>query len=412
MKLITELNANSSKSWKMQCLKGIEFLEWQTFVAAYNPYFMYGVKFKDYDMDNLGEPNTMMFSVLERLAAKELVGNKAKEAVERHAEVFGDLIKLVCNKDLRCGVTATTFNKVHRGSIPEFNVQLAKEVPLTNLKYPLLAQIKYDGVRLVIINNDGKVTFWTRNGKQVTLRKLQAALEAAPNINYMLDGEIVYAEGKQDGRTSISGAINSAMHGGIVDEQNMVVHIFDAMSRNDWEAAYCQHAYTYRFDRVHSLLHHWQIDSLRPAVTHEICSPEEAQLFYDVILEQGYEGLILKRADHKYTFKRSKDWVKVKEVKTADLKCIGWLEGDGKYEGKIGALTLEGEVEGQFIIVNVGSGLTDADRGLTVWNEGEWQMSYYMDKTIEVKYNSLIQDSKTEEWSLFLPRYVCVRIDK
>jgi len=118
----------------------------------------------------------------------------------------------------------------------------------------------------------------------------------------------------------------------------------------------------------------------------------------------GYEGLVLKYPEHKYTFKRSKDWIKVKEVKHADLRVVDIREGTGKYKGMIGGLVCVGEVEGHRVRVAVGSGLSDIQRSL---DDIE-----FIQETVEVLYNTVIQDSVTLEWSLFLPRFVQVRFDK
>jgi ATP-dependent DNA ligase len=408
MKLITELNEQNGKLWKQACLKGISNPDWSTFVVAYDPYSMYHQKFKDYDMDNLGEPSAMMFNILEKLTTRQVTGQAARDMVINHAKREGDLIKLICNKDLRCGVTATTFNKAHPGSIPVFNVQLAKEVPVDTLKYPLIAQIKYDGVRLIAINDSGVVTFRTRNGNTVNLPKLQALLESVGAHDYILDGEIVYNMGTLDGRTGISGAINSAMHGGTVDESDMVLHVFDAMKLQDWQAAKCIHPYNYRFQIANAILDRLSSDQFRPAPSLKLESPKDVELYFEVLLEQGYEGLILKSDTHKYTFKRSKDWVKLKEIKTVELNCFGWKEGDGKYTGQIGTLSLEGEVEGEHVVVQVGSGLTDEDRARTT----DGYMDYYLDELIEIKYNSVIPNATKTGFTLFLPRFVRVRTDK
>lgn len=94
----------------------------------------------------------------------------------------------------------------------------------------------------------------------------------------------------------------------------------------------------------------------------------------------------------------------MKATDTADLLCVGYNEGIGKYEGMIGSLICEGMIDGKLIIVNVGSGLNDNDR--------QRDPHKYIGKTIEVAYNKVIQDSKTYQYSLFLPRFLQVRSDK
>lgn len=406
MQVLPKLDAARAKHQKESILRGLTELEYRTFAQAYDPYYVYHMKFKLFDikMYNLGEPNNEMFTLLGKILSKRYTGNAAKAHVEAFATEHGDLIKLVINKDLRCGVTATTFNRVYPGAIPQFKVQLAKEVPLEKLDYPVLLQIKYDGVRIIIINKEREVKFFTRNGKEVILPKLQKELEDKPFMNYMIDTEVTLETGKMEDRTKVSGMVNSAMHGGTVDEGKLMFNCFDFMALSQWEAAACDDAYDIRHTMLDAALGDIAIGQLKIADTKEAHNIDAVNELYNAAIDAGFEGLILKQADHLYTFKRSKDWVKLKEIKTADLTCYAIQAGDGKYEGFIGALMCKGTVEGKEIKVNVGSGLKDIERSM--------RESYFMYQTIEVKYNAVIQDSVTGEWSLFLPRYVMVRHDK
>ena len=90
----------------------------------------------------------------------------------------------------------------------------------------------------------------------------------------------------------------------------------------------------------------------------------------------------------------------MKEIKEARLYCTAALAGDigTKYQNSIGRLLLTGEVEGKPIEVKVGSGLSDKER--------EFEDDAFVGKYVVVKYNSVIKDSTTSKWSLFLPRYV------
>ena len=404
MNLVDKISNASGYIAKEHLLRDISYEWWQTFIYAYSIDSVYKLKFHNPSLGSTGEPTKEMFNILNDILDGRLHGDEARNAVEAFAQVNGNLIKRICNKDLRCGVTATTFNKVYPGAIPQFNVQLAKEAPIETLEYPMLAQLKYDGVRLIAIVSDTKVTFKTRNGKKVKLPKLAAAISKINAVNFMLDGEITYTSGKMEDRTGISGAINSAMHGGAVDESNMVFNVFDTMSKLQLECSKCNLPYSERYTTAMKLVGAADSEMVVLATTNEVHSPEGVNTLYSAAIEQGYEGLILKPHEHLYTFKRSKDWVKLKEIKTADLTCVGIEEGSGKYEGMIGALMCKGEVEGKDVIVNVGSGLTDLDRSLLARD--------YYGQLIEIKYNSLIQDSVSRSWSLFLPRFVRVRTDK
>lgn len=406
MNIIHKLAATSSRSSKVSLLKLMTEDEWRVFVFAYHPDSKYGIKYSDdeIDMDNLGEPTPAMFQLLERIVDKEILSSEAKRQVTACSEMYGDLIKLIINKDLRCGVSASTLNAAHPMTIPQFKVMLAKEVPLAKVQFPVLAQLKYDGVRLLAIVDDCGVVFKTRNGNEVRLPGLAKTIGTINAVNFVLDGEITYGDGYQDDRTGISGAINSAMHGGTVDESNMVFHVFDFMAKSQFDYCKCNEKYDTRFGYVQQLVNGINSQFVRVAVTNEVHNAEGVQQLYDGALAMGYEGLILKREDHQYEFKRSKHWVKMKEIKSADLTCTGVKEGTGKYRGQVGALICKGKVEGFEIKVDVGSGLSDLQRSVPVRE--------YYGQTIEVKYNAVIRDSVTKEWSLFLPRFARVRVDK
>jgi len=380
-------------------------LDLKMFNYAYDKNKVFGLKFGK--ALNIQPPCEADFELLDALRTRQYTGDLARMKVHQHCIKYGGLIKLICNKDLDCGVSATTINKIYPGAVPVFQVQLAKEVPLKKIKFPVNAEIKYDGVRLILRKEKNCVSFWTRNGKHVPLPFLERIIGLS-NLPYsVLDMEITLETGKMVDRTKISGLINSAMKGSKLkpeDEVCMVCHVFDCMSIEAFDTKKVSANYEVRRKTTKDFV--YLIDSKHFKLAEsEVCRTiKDVHQFYSEVLHLGYEGLILKHDNSPYTFKRSAHWAKMKETKTTDLKCIGTVKGDGKYEGMIGALILEGQVEGKFVHVKVGSGLTDNDRTLGSFD--------YLDKTIEVKYNTLIQDSKSSQWSLFLPRFVCVRFDK
>ena len=164
------------------------------------------------------------------------------------------------------------------------------------------------------------------------------------------------------------------------------------------------HLTFFRLTEAREVVKTLNLPNVKIADTYKVESVQDVNSLFEKVLADKQEGLILKSDKHRYSFKRSADWVKLKDILTADLQCVDIIEGTGKYEGMIGALVCEGFIDGVLVKVNVGSGLTDCQRS-DHWSE-------YISHTIEVKYNSLIQDSVTKEWSLFLPRFVTVRFDK
>ncbi|HET6795197.1 MAG TPA: non-homologous end-joining DNA ligase [Acidimicrobiales bacterium] len=77
----------------------------------------------------------------------------------------------------------------------------------------------------------------------------------------------------------------------------------------------------------------------------------------------GVEGLVAKRLDSPYEEgRRSRHWVKVKNVRRQDMVVGGWLPGEGRRSSGLGALLVGYQGEGGLRYAGrVGSGFTDAD---------------------------------------------------
>lgn len=406
MKLINDLRQTNSRLQKEQVLKYSNITEQRVLHYAYNPHLRFGIANVTAN-SKLGEPNDELFNLLDLLANKTLIGNAARNAVYEHAEKYGDLIYLICRKDLDCGVSAKTINKVISNLIPVFNVQLAKEVPIAELKYPLMAEVKYDGVRAIARSRHGKCELFTRNGKLINCPGITDVIAKSKySDNLVLDGELILAKGKMLDRTSISGKVNSALHGGELCVDGITFKVFDCMLAHEFDGGECYDSYAVRANTLIRIISDLKCEYISKSTSEYIYSAEDANKYYTDLLSQGYEGMILKGYRHKYTFKRSKDWVKVKAIKSIDLVCSTTMPGKPgtKYEEAIGALECYGTVEGKQVKVSVGSGLTDKDR-----HKGT---HFYEGKTIEIKYNDIIRNAEDNGWTLFLPRFVSVRFDK
>lgn len=404
--IIDDLRNAGGRLAKEAELRILRSIEKQMFRYAYDKCMSFGVKFSDHQISKypLQDPCLADFELLDKLMRRELTGSAARDKVTEHANEYGALVMLICNKDLRCGVTATSVNKLHPGTVPVFKIQLAKELPLDKVEFPCFVETKYDGVRIVITNRNGRVQFITRNGHSVNLPLLKCYLENQAKENYVLDTEVTLESGKMEDRTKVSGMINSAMKGGAINEQYLMFNVFDFLNLADFDSQRCNMPYHKRRVMVVGALAELRCSQLERADAYEAKDRQQAEAIYAMHISQGYEGLILKHADSYYTFKRTTDWAKMKETKTADLECVDFVWGTGKYEGMIGALVCEGTVEGKTVRVQVGSGLSDAQRSADVTD--------YVGKVLELKYNTVIQDKTTLQHSLFLPRFVMVREDK
>ena len=145
-----------------------------------------------------------------------------------------------------------------------------------------------------------------------------------------------------------------------------------------------------------------------PTCTKEAVSFSEAKAEFDKLnktaLAEGYEGLMIKPISEGYKCKRSHAWLKVKPFIEVTLKVISLEEGTGKNEGMLGALVVEGEDDGKFFHVNVGSGLSD-DMRKDVWAAQDKVIG----QLVEVRADAATIGQDSDTWSLRFPRFKTFR---
>ena len=106
-----------------------------------------------------------------------------------------------------------------------------------------------------------------------------------------------------------------------------------------------------------------------------------------------------------YKCKRSHAWLKVKPFIEVTLSVVDVEEGTGRNEGKLGALVVEGEDDGKFFRLNVGSGLTDENR--EVFWEAKDEL---IGQLVEVRADAATKSQDSDEvWSLRFPRFKTFR---
>lgn len=319
------------------------------------------------------------------------------------------VIERIISKDLRCGVNISTVNKVWPNLIPEYPCMLCSaydEKLVSKIKYPAFANVKMDGMRVNAIVKDGIVEFRSRNGKEINLlgNLEQDFIKLAGGTNLVFDGELlVRKDGNILSRQEGNGILNKANKGTISDSEASLVEmtVWDVIPYDKFLTGKYDVPYKDRFDDLMTMNEFNPSPKINVVTTIIVPNLEVARSFFNLMLEEGQEGIILKDADSIWENKRSKGQVKFKAELDVDLIVTDWLEGSGKYEGMLGALQCE-SADG-IIKVNVGSGFTDDDRKT-------------IDKSIigniiSIKYNARIKNTNGEE-SLFLPVYLETRLDK
>jgi hypothetical protein len=345
------------------------------------------------------------------LSARLVTGNAAidhlRSILESTEPYVAEIIKRIISKDLKCGVQASTANKVWMGLVAEYPCMLCSkftEKGVAKMQFPAIVQMKMDGMRFNAIVKDGNVTFRSRNGKEIDLRgNLQEEfLEMAGFMDCVFDGEllVVGEDGLMDRQTG-NGILNKAVKGTISDKEASMVHatVWDVIGNVVFEDGYDPTPYTTRLQKLVDMKMPKRINLV---ITEIVNSMDEVQTILDSALANGEEGVILKSMDGPWENKRATHQIKFKGELDCDLKIVGVEKGTGKYEGQLGAIVCE-SADGK-IKVNVGSGFNEEQRASLKEED-------LLGKIVAVKYNARIQNKLGDE-SLFLPIFLEVREDK
>lgn len=415
--ILEKLQKTASRNEKLVILKehkDNEVLK-QFFYLALDPLVTFGIKkippFARNDKPALAL-GYVFDELLDKFATRELTGNAAiaylGELLSSMDTVDAEVVFRVIDKDPACGVAEATVNAVWDGLIFDFPVMKAMphdEKTIQNITFPAISQLKLDGARAQILVQDDKVTVFSSSGREIETHG-QFDWMGPITHNVVFDGELLVTEptGKFMERKKGNGIVNRAVKGTIPVEQAKQLHFvaFDVIPLPDWKTGVWKTPYEKRFNHLVSYSEKFR-HNVSIVETKVVNTEREALLHFKKLYKDGNEGTILKDKNGPWENKRSKYQIKMKGILTCDLRVVRVEEGTGKNKGKIGALVCQssdGELE-----VNVGTGLTDADRAT--------KFEFYVDKIVEVQYNErIVNKNEGSKWSLFLPRFVQIRIDK
>lgn len=368
--------------------------------------------------DGQGLPWVAFKELAHLLYTRQLTGHDARDAIElalsasTQAE-WNDWYRRILIKDLRCGVSEKTVNKVLKGTsikpVPVFECMLAHDGANHEKKIAgkKLLEPKLDGVRvLTVINMDNRtVTQYTRNGKILeNFTHITEALEA--NIDdfdrsMVLDGEMI--------STSFQALMKQVHRKENVKTDDAVLMLFDILPLSEFQAGFSVMGQRRRskllqsmkplFDKIGNIGIIPQLEVNLDEYVGELQFKE----YNKEAIEAGYEGIMIKDIDAKYECKRSTSWLKQKPFIEVSLAVIDVEEGTGRNEGKLGALICEGEDDGKAIRVNVGSGFTDTNR------DEYWESRDALSgQVVEVRADAVTQN-QDGSYSLRFPRFLRFR---
>jgi len=352
------------------------------------------------------------------LYRRNITGHEARDAVKLAMDVstqtqWNDWYRRILIKDLRCGVSEKTVNKVLKKTdiapVPVFECMLAHdsanhESKLGGVK---LLEPKLDGVRCITVVDhiSRTVTQYTRNGKVLeNFGHITAALKGHIDDfarSYVLDGEVV-SHSFQDLMRQVHRKDN-------VQAGDARLMLFDIVPLNEFKmggSAMTQRRRT-RFLRDFK----WIFDEtgcvdIIPQIEVDLdtlLGEEEFKDYNRDMVEQGFEGIMIKEPNAVYECKRSTSWLKMKPFIEVSLRVVGVEEGTGRNKGRLGALICEGQDLERDIRVNVGSGFSDEARDET-WAA----QAAVLGQVVEVRADAVTQN-QDGSYSLRFPRFLRFR---
>lgn len=247
--------------------------------------------------------------------------------------------------------------------LPSLRPMLAVAGALPPVEADWAYEVKWDGMRvLAYLPGDGSVRLESRQGRDVTAQYPELAVlpQAVPEgTDAILDAEIV-AMGA-DGRPSFAGLQErmslyrpSAVRAAAAAAPVTAI-VFDLLWLCGREVTHLP--YTARRELLAGL-----------GIAHpRVAVPENwvgtGSVAFAWTRSAGLEGLIAKRLDSRYRpGARSRDWIKIKHLRTADVAIGGWVP-DGPHATACQALLIgTPDPTGLRYAGRVGTGFTERDR--------------------------------------------------
>ncbi len=183
-----------------------------------------------------------------------------------------------------------------------------------------ITELKLDGIRLILSKFDSKVRLYTRHNNEVT-SKFQELLTIDIPEGTVLDGEIIVTnqEGKPDFEAMMSRFQSKSNN--LIDGTLTYV-VFDIIQYKGQSVT-----------RLPLLERKHLLDEIIPQDTSLVSKVKfiegHGSAYFDLVRQQGLEGIVLKRKDSRYEVgKRSLAWLKVINYQYEDVLITGLTKGE------------------------------------------------------------------------------------
>jgi len=359
--------------------------------------------------DGSGLSADEFYDLADQLKNRELTGHAARDAITEvmliaTSEQWNDWYRRILLKDFRAGFGVSTVNNVRKGTIPVFKCMLAHSGDKNpkKIKGEVVVEYKYDGVRAIVIVQNDTAVMYSRNGKLLTnFPHIEKAFSKKIFNDLVFDGEVM-SEDFQALMKQIHRKENA-------QTEDAYFALFDFLPLAEFKEGKGTLPITARKAHLNILSgqfnHHIRLVDYQLMDLNEPDGAVRFEAMNKEAIEKGYEGIMVKPQDGLYECKRSYGWLKMKPYIELTLTVVDMEEGTGKNVGLLGALVCEGRDEGKNFSVNVGTGLSDADRKL-FWE----QKNAVIGQLVEIRADSIsLSQTSDDLYSLRFPRFKTFR---
>lgn len=219
---------------------------------------------------------------------------------------------------------------------------------------------KWDGLRCIAYVRNGEVELQNRNLAMITksypeLGEIDRNIASSAAI---LDGEIVILENGLPSFETLQNrfGVDNPLQVKVLSRKLPTTYIgFDLLHLNGKDLV--DRPLSYRREKLVRIIEDG------PHILLSQYVPEKGKSYFNRAVQLGFEGAMAKKTDSTYQMgTRSRDWLKIKEVKTLDCIIAGYTRGTGGRSSTFGALVLAAYDRKKSLIHlgNVGTGFTDA----------------------------------------------------
>jgi bifunctional non-homologous end joining protein LigD len=219
-----------------------------------------------------------------------------------------------------------------------------------------LFERKLDGERLLAFSDEGRVRLLTRNDRDVTTTfpEVTDALQAQRADGFVIDGEVVALRDDQTSFSLLQQRLGVAHpEPRLIADFPVFYYIFDVLFVGDRD--------------IRELPQRERKETLRQllAFTGPLRYTEQragdGEAFYRQACQDGWEGLIAKRADAPYSGGRTRDWLKFKCITGQEFVVGGYTDPQRSRQGLGALLVGYYDADGRLAYAGkVGTGFTQA----------------------------------------------------